>query len=63
MGQSVRSPVLGDLTLLGPPVSIGNQRPRITRTAPELAQDNEEILSSIGYTRAQIADLAQRGVV
>jgi formyl-CoA transferase len=63
MGQSVRSPVLGEMKLLGPPVCIDNQRPRITHTAPELGQDNEEILTSIGYTRAQIAELAQRGVV
>ena len=63
MGQSVRSPLLGDLKLLGPPVSIDNQRPRITRAAPEPGQDNEEILTSIGFSTAQIADLAQRGVV
>jgi crotonobetainyl-CoA:carnitine CoA-transferase CaiB-like acyl-CoA transferase len=63
MGRSVHSPVLGDITLLGHPVSIDNQRPSIACAAPEPGQDNEEILTSIGYTTQQIADLAQRGVI
>jgi crotonobetainyl-CoA:carnitine CoA-transferase CaiB-like acyl-CoA transferase len=31
--------------------------------APELGQDNEEILTSIGYSKDQIADLSQRGSI
>jgi crotonobetainyl-CoA:carnitine CoA-transferase CaiB-like acyl-CoA transferase len=63
MAQPVHSPVLGDLTILGHPVSHGEQRLAIRTPAPELGQDNEEILTGIGYTKAQIADLAQRGVI
>ena len=33
------------------------------RSAPELGQDNEDILTSIGYTKEQIGDLAQRQVI
>jgi formyl-CoA transferase len=59
----VRSPGLGDLTILGHPVSHGDRRPPIRAAAPELGQDNEEILTSLGYSRDQITDLAKRGVV
>jgi formyl-CoA transferase len=63
MAQPVRSPSLGDLTILGHPVSHGAKRPPIRSAAPELGQDNEEILTSLGYTPEQIADLAARGVI
>ena len=54
-------PVLGDLTILGHPVSHG-ATPPIRTPAPELGQD-KDILTSIGYTKDQIADLAKRGVI
>jgi len=63
MAQPVRSPALGDLTILGHPVSHGETRLPIRTAAPELGQDNEEILTSIGYSKEQIADLAQRGII
>ena len=63
MAQPVHSPTLGDLTILGHPVSHGERRLPIRTSAPELGQDNEEILTSLGYTKDQIADLATRGIV
>jgi formyl-CoA transferase len=63
MAQPVKSPVLGDLTILGHPVSHGDTRLPIHTAAPELGQDNEDILTSIGYTKDQMADLAKRGVI
>jgi formyl-CoA transferase len=63
MAQPVHSPVLGDLTILGHPVSHGEKRLPIRTAAPELGHDNEEILTSLGYTKAKIGELAQRGVI
>jgi formyl-CoA transferase len=63
MAQPVHSPALGDLTILGHPVSHGEKRQPIRAAAPELGQDNEDVLTSIGYTKEQIADLAHRGVI
>ena len=63
MAQPVHSPELGDLTILGHPVSLGPTRLPIRRAAPELGQDNETILGSLGYSKEQIADLAKRGVI
>src|SRR4026207_468771 len=56
MAQPVHSPALGDLTILGHPVSHGPKRPPIQGPAPELGQDNEDILTALGYTKDQIAD-------
>jgi formyl-CoA transferase len=63
MAQPVHSAALGDLTILGHPVSHGEKRLPLRNAAPELGEHNEEVLTSIGYTREQIADLAQRGVI
>jgi crotonobetainyl-CoA:carnitine CoA-transferase CaiB-like acyl-CoA transferase len=63
MAQPVRSPALGELTILGHPVSHGERRQPIRAAAPELGQDNEEILIGIGYSSDQIADLAKRGII
>ena len=63
MAQPVHSPALGDLTILGHPVSHGAKRLPIRGPAPELGQDNEEILTALGYTKDQIADLAHRGII
>ena len=63
MAQPVHSPALGDLTILGHPVSHGAKRLPIVGPAPELGQDNEDILTALGYTKDQIADLTHRGIV
>ena len=60
MAQPVHSPALGDLTILGHPVSHGAKRLPIMGPAPELGQDNEDILTALGYTKDQIADLAHQ---
>ena len=63
MAQPVHSPVLGDINIVGHPVSHGDKRQPVRNPAPELGQDNEDVLTSIGYTKDQIADLAHRGVI
>jgi crotonobetainyl-CoA:carnitine CoA-transferase CaiB-like acyl-CoA transferase len=63
MAQPVRSPVLGDLEIVGHPVSHGARRNPIRSPAPELGDDNEKILTGLGYTKDQIGDLARRGVI
>ena len=63
MAQPVKSPVLGEISIVGHPVSHGTKRNPIRSPAPELGQNNDEILASVGYTKDQIADLAKRGVI
>ncbi len=63
MAQPVKSPVLGEISIVGHPVSHGTKRNPIRSPAPELGQNNDEILAAVGYTKDQIADLAKRGVI
>jgi formyl-CoA transferase len=63
MAQPVHSPALGDISILGHPVSHGDQRQPIRTPAPELGQDNDDILTGLGYSPDQIADLAKRGII
>jgi len=63
MAQPVHSPALGDLTILGHPVSHGEKRQPVRSAAPELGEANDEMLTSLGYTKEQIADLSKRGVI
>jgi crotonobetainyl-CoA:carnitine CoA-transferase CaiB-like acyl-CoA transferase len=63
MAQRVQSPALGELTILGHPVSHGEKRNGLRSAAPELGEANDEVLTSLGYTKDQIADLSKRGVI
>jgi len=63
MAQPVHSPALGDLTILGHPVSWGEKRNALRSSAPELGQHNEEVLTGLGFSKEQIAALAQRSVI
>jgi crotonobetainyl-CoA:carnitine CoA-transferase CaiB-like acyl-CoA transferase len=63
MAQRVQSPALGELTILGHPVSHGEKRNPLRNAAPELGEANDEVLTSLGYTKDQMGDLAKRGVV
>jgi crotonobetainyl-CoA:carnitine CoA-transferase CaiB-like acyl-CoA transferase len=63
MAQPVRSPALGDLTILGHPVSHGPKRLAIRKSAPELGQDNEAIFGKLGFSKDQLTDLSKRGVI
>jgi len=63
MAQPVRSPALGDITILGHPVSHGARRLPIQGPAPALGQHNEAILGSLGYDAQQIADLVKREII
>src|SRR3989442_2811490 len=63
LGAPVHPPSTGDLSILGHPVSHGEKRLPLRNAAPELGEGNEEILTSLGYTREQIAARSQRGVI
>ena len=63
MAQTVHSPALGDLTILGHPVSFNGKRNPLRNAAPELGQDNEAILTELGFSKEEIAGLEQDGVI
>ena len=63
MAQRVNSPELGELTVLGHPVSFNGKRNPLRCAAPELGQDNEAVLAGLGYSKDEIAGLEKDGVI
>ncbi|ETX04220.1 CaiB/BaiF CoA transferase family protein [Candidatus Entotheonella palauensis] len=63
MAQSVTSPALGELNILGHPVSLNGQRNPLRKSAPELGEDNHVILTGFGYSADAIAGLEKDGVI
>jgi crotonobetainyl-CoA:carnitine CoA-transferase CaiB-like acyl-CoA transferase len=63
MAQKVKSPELGELTILGHPVSFNGKRNPLRCAAPELGQDNEAVLAGLGYSKDEIAGLEKDGVI
>ena len=55
----------GDGKFAGLPVEFGTdrQRPGLQRQPPRIGEHNTEALSEAGFTAAEIAGLAQAGVV
>jgi formyl-CoA transferase len=63
MAQTVHSSALGDLTILGHPVSFNGKRNPLRNAAPELGQDNEAILTELGFSKEEMAELERDGVI
>jgi formyl-CoA transferase len=63
MAQPVHSQALGDLTILGHPVSWNAQRNPLRSAAPELGEHNTEVFTSLGFTKEEIEDLAKREII
>jgi crotonobetainyl-CoA:carnitine CoA-transferase CaiB-like acyl-CoA transferase len=63
MAQGVHSPTLGDLTILGHPVSLNGKRNPLRNAAPELGQDTAAVLTEIGFSQDDIADFEKSGVI
>jgi CoA:oxalate CoA-transferase len=56
-------PVAGKVHVPGTPIKFSETNSEIVAPAPVLGEHNEEILSKIGYSPAEIADLNQQGIV
>lgn len=59
----VESPLGGRERQLGLPVKVAGEEEAIPGRAPRLGEHDDEILSGIGYTGAQIEDLRSKGVI
>jgi formyl-CoA transferase len=63
MAQGVHSPALGDLTILGHPVSVNGKRNPLRNAAPDLGDDTAAVLTELGYSKDDIADFEKSGVI
>ena len=63
IAQSVPSPVLGDIAIVGQPVHLSRTPSRLAAAAPEIGEHSEEVLRGLGYSRHDIEDFKKRGVI
>jgi crotonobetainyl-CoA:carnitine CoA-transferase CaiB-like acyl-CoA transferase len=63
IAQAVTSPALGDITLLGQPVTLSRTPSRLVSSAPEYGEHADTILAEFGYSKDEIAHLRQAGVI
>jgi len=63
MLQEVDHRVGGRIRQIGPAVKCSQTPPRIRRAAPLLGEHSEDVMMELGYTHAEIAELAHEGVI
>jgi crotonobetainyl-CoA:carnitine CoA-transferase CaiB-like acyl-CoA transferase len=56
-------PLIGKQKALGVPVKLSKTPGKVARAAPMLGQHDEEVLSELGYTAAEIAAMRADGVI
>jgi formyl-CoA transferase len=63
MAQTVRHLKLGEMEIVGQPVTLSRTPSRLTQAAPDAGQHTDEILREFGFDPEAISDLRRRGVV
>ncbi len=63
MVQSVVSPKLGKLDLVGQPVKLSRTPSALAKPPPQRGEHTDEVLGEIGYSAAEIARFHETGVV
>ena len=63
IAQTINSKALGDLTLVGQPVSLSRTPSKLTVAPPERGEHNEELLSEFGFSVDEIAELHSKNVI
>ena len=61
--QSVRHPRLGEISMLGSPITLSASEARIATAAPEKGEHTDAVLREVGYAEAEIAALRAAGAV
>ena len=61
--QSVRHPQLGEISMLGSPITLSASEARIATAAPEKGEHTDAVLREVGYAEAEIAALRAAGAV
>jgi crotonobetainyl-CoA:carnitine CoA-transferase CaiB-like acyl-CoA transferase len=48
---------------IAPPIKFSGYRPEYRRSGPALGQDTREVLSALGLSEAEMADLLSKGII
>ena len=63
MIQEVEHPAIGKLKMLGVPVKLSETPGAVKKAPPLLSEDTEEVLVHLGYSREEIKDFKEKGVI
>jgi formyl-CoA transferase len=63
IAQTVESPKLGPLALIGQPVHLSRTPSALASPPPDRGQHNSDVLSSLGYSAKEIEELKTQGIV
>lgn len=63
IAQHVKSPALGDITLVGQPFTLSRTPSRLVAGAPEYGEHTDAILVEFGYSKDDILHLRDAGVI
>ena len=61
--RRMKHPRLGDIPVVGMPLSFSGMRPEIRRHAPLRGEHTDEVLAECGYAPEEIAELRRQGAV
>lgn len=63
MFSEVQHPIAGNVEVTNLPIKMSETPPHITKCAPTLGQDNNSVLSEIGYTEEEILEFKRQRVI
>ncbi len=63
IAQKVASKALGEITLIGQPVSLSRTPSRLATAAPDYGEHNDEVLREAGFSAAEIDGLRKSGAI
>jgi crotonobetainyl-CoA:carnitine CoA-transferase CaiB-like acyl-CoA transferase len=63
IAQPVKSPALGEITLVGQPFTLSRTPSQLVTGAPEYGEHTDAVLAEFGYSKDEIAQLRQAGVI
>jgi crotonobetainyl-CoA:carnitine CoA-transferase CaiB-like acyl-CoA transferase len=63
IAQSVNHPVRGDVQLVGQPLIMSRTPAALVAASPDAGEHTDEVLSELGLTEAEIADLRAAGAI
>ena len=63
IAQTVMSPALGDVTLVGQPFMLSRTPSQLVSSAPEYGEHTDEILAELGYSKDDISRLRKAGAI
>ncbi len=63
IAQTVASPALGEITLVGQPFTLSRTPSQLVTGAPEYGEHTDAVLAEFGYSKDEIAQLRQTGAV